>query len=115
MQQQHHPKGTNVSRSILEFRELSALRMKFRVLTEDYEKLQNDFSQLQRKLEETEKELDLYRSKSKYYEDILSRMERKEAITKYMTKETYSFLRSEGYVFNYHKNRWQRTESETKK
>lgn len=112
---QNQKTGVHASRSLQEFRELSALRLKFRVLSEDYEKLYKEFSELQRKFKVAEEDLEKYKNKSEYYEGIISRMERKEAITKHMTKETYSFLRSEGYVFNYLKNRWQRTESETQK
>lgn len=90
---------------------LKESREQHQALQMEYEKLYKGFSDIVTKLNECERKYKNLRMKSKEVENDLSYMKHQEAINKFLIKQTYSFLISEGYRYNYKANRWQRTEA----
>lgn len=91
-------------------RALKESEEKYRQLQGKYLRLYKDFSDIEKKLRDSEERYKGLLQESGEREEELSYIKFKEAIEKFILKETYTFLLNEGYKYNYKINLWQRAE-----
>ena len=96
-------------------RALKESRMELQRLHGENEKLLKELSDTSRRLKESEEGYLHLRIESETDKEELSYIKIKESIERYLIKEAYSFLRSEGYTYNYKINLWQRSREENEK
>ena len=96
-------------------RALKESEEKYQQLQENYLRLYKDFSGIEKKLRDSEERYKGLLQESEEREEELSYIKFKEAIEKFILKETYTFLLNEGYKYNYKINLWQRMEQSNTK
>lgn len=89
---------------------LKEMREQHRRAQEDNERLRKELSETRRKLQESEERYHLLCRESKRDKEKLSSLKFKESVENFLVRETLSFLRAEGYRYNYKVNQWQRME-----
>lgn len=96
-------------------RALKESEEKYQQLQEKYLRLYKDFSGIEKTLRDSKERHKELCQEIEEKEEELSYIKFKEAIERYILKETYSFLLSEGYKYNYKINLWQRMEQSNTK
>ena len=109
---QHKKPATPLRQKVEEnlYGALKEMREQHRRAQEDNERLRKELSETRRKLQESEERYHLLCRESKRDKEKLSSLKFKESVEKYLVRETFSFLRAEGYRYNYKVNQWQRME-----
>lgn len=109
---QHKKPATPLRQKVEEnlYGALKEMREQHRRAQEDNERLRKELSETRRKLKESENRYSRLCRESKMDKKELSSVKFKESVEKYLVRETFSFLRAEGYTFNYQANKWQRKE-----
>lgn len=109
---QHKKPATPLRQKVEEnlYGALKEMREQHRRAQEDNERLRKELTETRRKLKESENRYSSLCRESKMDKKELSSVKFKESVEKYLVRETFSFLRAEGYTFNYQVNKWQRKE-----
>ena len=109
---QHKKPATPLRQKVEEnlYGALKEMREQHRRAQEDNERLRKELSETRRKLQESEERYHLLCRESERDKEKLSSLKFKESVENFLVRETLSFLRAEGYRYNYKVNQWQRME-----